>query len=75
MAKQITNAVLADKIDVLAGEVKHISEMLNGNGQPGLKVRIDRLEQTEGNRKWGLRTIWAAVVSLVLAVAAEWVWR
>lgn len=71
------------KLDLLVDLVKahladdkaafdHLEEMLNGNGQPGLKTRLDRLEQTEEGRRWNLRTIWAALVAIIVGWAFKW---
>jgi hypothetical protein len=76
MADQITNEVLATKIDYLTDLVsKHIDRdderfdklfgTLDGNGQPGLKTRLDRLEQAEASRKEYKGTITASVVGSI----------
>jgi hypothetical protein len=87
MAKQITNAVLAEKIDHLTNIVQvHITKdekrdaemhvTIDGsNGTPGFKTRIDRLEQVESARKWHFRTSWAALLVFGSTVVSEWVWR
>jgi len=85
VTKQITNAVLAEKIDQLTDLVrthvtadeKHfvaIGDFINGNGSVGAKTRIDRLEQAEKSRTFHVRTIWAALVSTIVGVAVNWVW-
>ncbi len=79
MPRQITNEVLATKIDYLTDLVgKHIDRdderfdklfsSLNGNGQAGIITRIDRLEQVESTRKWTIR----ALVMTVLGGAASY---
>jgi hypothetical protein len=68
----ITNEVLAEKLDNLADVVKKIDETINGNGNPGMKVRLDRLEQIEDGRRWNLRTIWGALVAILVGWAFKW---
>lgn len=86
MAKQITNAVLADKLDNLTelvkshivSDEKHFESLnmfINGNGAPGAKTRIDRLEQVEQGRTWNFRMLWTALVGTALTVALNWVWK
>ena len=44
---------------------KIILQLLQGtNGQPGMKTRLDRLEQDELRRKWFLRAVAVAVAGL-----------
>jgi len=52
-----------DKLDKLLASIY-------GNGREGLLVRVDRLEQDEGRRKWGVRLVAASVVGLI--VKAFW---
>jgi hypothetical protein len=96
MAKQITNAVLAEKIDNLAllqnltqnmmrehisSDDRHFMELgifINGNGTPGAKTRLDRLEQIENHRNFHLKALWTAItttaVGLILTFVANWIW-
>lgn len=62
----------------LLTEVKGMREQLdticlfiNGNGQLGVKVRIDRLEQTEQGRVWAWRMLVTTVIGLVLKAGLE----
>lgn len=49
--------------------VEKIRHTLDGNGTPGIKTRLDRLEIATENRKWLMRTaVGAAVVSCVSAI-------
>lgn len=59
--------VLVSSTDEKLDQVLHA---LHGNGEPGMKVRVDRLEQAEKRRA---KVIWAAITSAVgLATAALW---
>ncbi|MGH9429583.1 MAG: hypothetical protein ACRD2L_25135 [Terriglobia bacterium] len=85
---RVTNEVLLQRLDGLSEFLKdhvtkdeaHQAEMhrvldgLNGSA-PGIKTRVDRLEQSEGSRKWHFRTIWAALVSIGLTLTGNWIWR
>ena len=74
MAKIVTNQVLLTELNNLTSLIqkhmdsdeKHFDQIysfLDGNGKPGLKTRIDRMEQLEVNRKWHLGYLWTAMVS------------
>jgi len=45
----------------------NIQHSLDGNGGPGMKVRLDRIEQLESGRKWHIRTIWGAMMAGMVA--------
>lgn len=68
----------SDIIDRLARIEEHVQEstrkidslihVIDGNGFPGFRLRLDRLEQLEARRRWYHHTaIGAAIVSLVSA--------
>ena len=42
-----------------------------GNGTPGLRVKVDRLEQVEKMRSWHYRTIWAGLSGLLLKAGLD----
>lgn len=46
-------------------DTDHIRDALFGNGQPGIKVRLDRLEQDANRRRWQVHTVSAAVIGAV----------
>jgi len=47
---------------------KHDDVIQGKNNSPGLKTKIDRLEQSEKKRAWHFRTIWGAMVGVVMKV-------
>lgn len=49
--------------------LNEIRECLVGNGNPGMKTRIDRLEQTEKGRKFQFNTLWTAMVGTFIVAA------
>lgn len=66
----------SDIIDRLARIEEHVREstrkidslihVIDGNGFPGFRLRLDRLEQLEARRRWYHHTaVGAAIVSLV----------
>lgn len=58
--------IILDKLDDL-------SVLLNGsNTEPGIKTRLDRLEQSEQSRTWLLRTTIVAAIGAILSAIASW---
>lgn len=55
----------------IAEDCSQIKHCLKGNGQPGLVVRTDRLEQKEKTRSRLLWTVVSGVVLLILNEAAS----
>jgi hypothetical protein len=51
--------------DRVVADVSAIRYAIDGNGTPGLKIRIDRIEQREARRE---RAVWVAVTAAVGAV-------
>lgn len=49
----------------------HICErhaaFIDGNGTPGAKIRIDRIEQTEKRNRWWMRALTVPVLGMLLA--------
>lgn len=45
--------------------LSHHDKDLNGNGTPGIKTRIDRLERTEQLKNWVLGSIFLAVLGII----------
>lgn len=49
-------------------KIDSLIHLIDGNGAPGFRVRLDRLEQNEVRRRWYLSTaVGAAIVSMVSA--------
>ena len=74
---KVTLATLDQKLDYVLSKLEehanqdrldftNIHTALDGNGSPGLKMRVDRLEQIESNRKWHIRALWSAMVTGVV---------
>lgn len=63
----------SDKMLRLQGSLDKILELIEGNGKPGLKVRIDRLEQVQRQAEWAYKTVIAICVLLALQQVAEWI--
>lgn len=40
----------------------------DGNGNPGMSVRVDRLQQDFENRKWHIRIIWGAILGAIAKI-------
>lgn len=65
----MTLEVLAERIKAMDGKLDRVVYAVEGNGQPGLKVRVDRLEQAAKQRKAIHRAVWTLVVALVGDIA------
>lgn len=62
----VTNDVLLERVNVLCSKVDKVLTCLEGGpSDPGLKVRVDRLEQSESKRTWTFRALVIAVFGLV----------
>ena len=44
---------------------KGIKNTLYGNGDEGMKIKLDRLVQAEGNRKWTIRAMVVTVLGIL----------
>ena len=55
-----------ERVDEVKEDVKAINETINGNGEVGMKIELDRLKQSEKRRVWINRTLYTGLVSLVL---------
>jgi len=81
---------IATKLDALsetvtqhtAGEagcrqvVADLKRVVFGNGEPGLKIRVDRLEQARTHVLWlrgTLLTLLGGIITSIVAVACGWV--
>ena len=51
----------------IIAKLERIDEALRGNGGPGIKVRLDRLERSEQTRR---RMVWALVGATVTMAGA-----
>ena len=58
-------ATLVQEVRSLDGKVCRVLACVDGDREePGLRIRVDRLEQTEATRKWAIRTIAAGLFAL-----------
>lgn len=83
---RVTLALVGAKLDTLTELVKaHIAkdellfkqiyDTLDGVGKdPGIRGRVDRLEQTEEGRRWHFRTLWSLAVGTAVSVIAGFLW-
>lgn len=59
----------------LTQDVRDIDQALSGNGQVGMKVRLDRLEQAEKRRVRNSYLLWGAIVAAVVNAVVAWLAR
>jgi hypothetical protein len=65
-----TLATLLERADSNAATLKKLDYSINGNGTPGIKTRVDRIEQSLKFQK--RVAAWIAVPVLGLIVAQVW---
>ena len=64
--------VILESLHVLCTKVDKIMSYLEGqNGTPGMKIRMDRLEQAESRRSWTVRAVLVAVLGLLTKVVVD----
>lgn len=51
----------------IISDIEDLREVLHGNGNPGLKTDVDRLKEAEKARRWHLRTVWVAIVGVIVS--------
>ncbi len=56
--------------EIATRRLHHIESFVYGNGQPGAKIRLDRLEQIQARYRWFIVTLSSTV--LALTVASIW---
>lgn len=67
------NDVCHPTLQRIERKIDHIDQWVNGNGVPGVKVRLDRIERSQTRTKGVLAAAWAAVVVLgAAAIGAIW---
>lgn len=66
-------ALLVAGQDAANEKLDRLIACVDGSGpeDPGMKIRLDRLEQSEKNRKWAIRTLMGAVATLFSKWAYE----
>lgn len=69
MAASETDKLIMLHLQKLEETVDRLVHSIEGNGQPGIKIRIDRLEQNAETRRWFTRTaLGAAIGSIVVSI-------
>lgn len=59
-------AILVDRQESMCSKLDRVLDCVEGNhSDPGLRVRVDRLEQSEATRKWAVRGIAGGVLGLL----------
>lgn len=56
-----------DLLHRIADKVEEIHYTLHGNGEPGLKTRVDRLERSAEGRQWITRKVVGILVGAIIA--------
>lgn len=66
--------MLGQKLERITETTDKMENAIMGLGDqsnPGIIVRIDRLEQLEDSRKWSLRAAWGAIIVIAVRVVAS----
>lgn len=70
--------VIESKIDVIGKDIVEVCEdvkalrhTIEGNGQPGMKIRLDRLEQNAERAKWLARLALGASISAIITAISK----
>ena len=82
---KMTLTRLGDKLDTILNMLTvHVADdkaqftefrtlLLGLEDKPGLKGRLDRLEQTEASRRWHIRLLWSTIVGGVVTLLFKWI--
>jgi hypothetical protein len=54
-------------------KIDRLVHAVEGNGEPGMKIRVDRLEQTAQNNKWLVRALGASLIAAVVGAGATFI--
>jgi len=52
--------------ETIREDIKLVKSVILGNGKPGVLLRMDRLEQIEDRRKWGVRAGVTALITVII---------
>lgn len=63
-----TGAVMAANVVHILQGIDEIKEELRGNGTPGIKTRVDRIEQTEAKRGKQSLAVWGLIVAVLAQI-------
>lgn len=59
------------RFDGLDEKVDVIYKNIVGNGNIGIKTKVDRLEQSEKNRKEGSNRLWTAIITIATGLIGK----
>lgn len=75
MAQRVTQSLIYQELQNVSKTVGELKDALEGTpSAPGLKIRIDRLEQSEQTKRRHFGYLWSAVAALA-GVAAKLLWH
>ena len=62
-----------DQLERIEKKLDEITYALNGNGTPGLKTRIDRLERLASGGAWVFGLVGGPVLIALFMLAVNWI--
>lgn len=72
---KISLAHLEGRVEGIEGDTKRIIRLLEGNGQPGLVVKVDRTErdtaELKDSQRWLTRAVWGTVIAVVVGLVVQ----
>lgn len=73
---ETSHAVVVNKLDTVHDCVDRIEKMMVGNGDRGLLMKVDRLEQLEKSRTRHFFAIWAGFIAIACKAIIDFIqWR
>jgi hypothetical protein len=68
-------ALHTQQLDRIEKRLERFEEALVGNGHPGIKTRIDRLEQSAESAKWLGRATFGTALAAIVAAFGRLIWK
>jgi hypothetical protein len=70
-----TCALHGQRLDRIEKTVERIEDAIVGNGHPGMRTRIDRLEQTCSAMLWVVRAAFGTAIAALVASIGRAMWK
>ena len=74
-AQPATCAIHGQRLDRIERALERVEEAIVGNGHPGMRTRIDRLEQTCSAMLWVVRAAFGTAIAALVASIGRAMWK